>query len=161
MGQTKHKTAFLGVRYREHATRKIKGTNRPDRGYYIRYKVGGKDREESVGWHEADKMTPDKAAAILSIIRNNIRNGTGPQSYAELKAANEAEEKRNKELQEKEAKHRITLGKFYEDVYLPYAKIYKKESTVNTETAYYKRWIEPELKDIALLILISHILIKF
>ncbi len=150
MGQAKHKTAFLGVRYREHATRKIKGTNRPDRGYYIRYKVGGRDREESVGWYEADEMTPDKAAAILSIIRNNIRNGTGPQSYAELKAVNKDEENRKKEFQEREAIQKVTFGQLYEDIYLPNAKIQKNENTINIEKAYYKKWIEPILKDILL-----------
>ncbi len=150
MGQTKHKTAFLGVRYREHATRKIKNTNRPDRDYYIRYKVGGRDREESVGWHEANGMTPDKAAAILVVIRNNIRNGTGPQSYAELKAANEAEEIRKKESQEREVIEKVTFGKLYEEIYLPNAKIQKEENTINIEKAYYKKWIEPVLKDVLL-----------
>ena len=39
-----HKTSFLGVRYREHTTRKH--GIRPDRCYSIRYKVDGKDKEE-------------------------------------------------------------------------------------------------------------------
>lgn len=47
--KVKHKTAFPGVRYREHPVRKNGAVNK-DRYYTIRYKVDGKDREEGVGW---------------------------------------------------------------------------------------------------------------
>ena len=63
-------------------------------------------------------MTPEKAAAIRGVIQENINSGTGPQSYAELKAANQAEATRKRELQEKEANKQVTFGKFFEDVYL-------------------------------------------
>ncbi|MDR1359345.1 MAG: site-specific integrase, partial [Deltaproteobacteria bacterium] len=65
-----NKTNFLGVRYREHATRK--NGVRLDRCYSIRYKLDGTDREEVVGW-ASEKVTPESAFGILSLIRENIR----------------------------------------------------------------------------------------
>ncbi len=105
--------------------------------------MNGKDKEEGVGWSKADKMTPEKAAAILSEIRENIRLGKGPQSLAEMKAKNKEEEARKKELE----KQRITFGKFFEDTYLPYATNQKKDISIASEKGYYNKWISPVLKN--------------
>ncbi len=145
--KVKHKTAFQGVRYWEHPTRRIPNSPRKDRYYTIRYKVGRKDKEEGVGWTIAHNMTPEKAAAIRSVIQENINSGTGPQSYKELKAANKAEAARKRELQEKEAKKQITFGKFFEDVYLVSVENLKKVTTINNEKGFYRKWIAPILGD--------------
>ncbi len=144
--KVKIKTAYPGVRYREHPTRKHGSVNK-DRYYFIRYKVNGKDKEEGVGWSKADKMTPEKAAAILSQIRENIRLGKGPQSLAEMKAENKAAEARKKELEEQTEKQTITFGKFFEETYLPHAINQKKDCSVAPEKGYYNKWISPVLKD--------------
>lgn len=67
-----YKTKFLGVRYREHPTRKH--GIRPDRCFSIRYKLDGKDKEEAIGW-ASEGWTAEKAYAQLSRIRENIRTG--------------------------------------------------------------------------------------
>ena len=136
---------FLGVRYREHAIRKhgIKF----DRCYSIRYKLAGKDREEVTGW-SSEGMTAEKAFKWLSIIRENIRLGTGPQSIADMRHVNEdqaleeARAKRSKEIE------RITFSDFWESTYLPTAQATKAERTVQGEIGMYNNWIRPALGDI-------------
>ncbi len=147
MAQPKLKTKFPGVRYRESVTRPKHGSVNRDRYYTIRYKVDGKDKEEMVGW-SSEGMTPEKAYAILSEIRENIRLGRGPQSLAEKRAANRDAEIREKELQEKEAGRKVTFGKFFSDVYLPNAEIIKKPSSMKAEKGYYRKWISPVIENI-------------
>lgn len=81
------KTNFLGVRYREHPHRKH-GGNRPDKCFYIRNKVDGKTRDESVGW-SSEGVTAESAFRLLSQLRENNRIGRGPRTLAELRAENE------------------------------------------------------------------------
>ena len=147
--KVKHKTAFPGVRYREHPTRKHGAVNK-DRYYTIRYKVDGKDKEEGVGWASEGK-TPEKAYDILKLIKDNIRNGTGPQSYEELRAENRASDIRKKERAEEEEKRRISFGTFFEETYMPQAESYKRDNTIHSERCYYNKWISPIFKDIALI----------
>ncbi len=147
--KVKIKTAYPGVRYREHPTRKHGAVNK-DRYFFIRYKVNGKDKEEGVGWSKADKMTPEKAAAILSEIRENIRLGKGPQSLAEMRAENEAAEIRKKELEDAEAKRKISFGQFFDDTYMPNAERDKSDNSIESEKGLYNKWISPVLKDVCL-----------
>ena len=126
------------------------GAVNKDRYYTIRYKVDGKDREEGVGWASEGK-TPEKAYDILRLIKDNIRNGTGPQSYEELRAENRASDIRKKVQEEEEEKRRITFGTFFEETYFPKAESYKKETTIHSERGYYKKWVSPIFKDIALI----------
>lgn len=79
-----YKTKFLGVRYREHPTRKH--GIRPDRCFSIRYKLDGKDKEEAIGW-ASEGWTAEKAYAQLSRIRENIRTGKGITSLKALREA--------------------------------------------------------------------------
>ncbi len=79
------------------------GAVNKDRYYTIRYKVDGKDREEGVGWASEGK-TPEKAYDILRLNKDNIRNGTGPQSYEALRAENRGSDIRKKEQEEEEEK---------------------------------------------------------
>lgn len=58
-----NKTNFLGVRFREHVTRKH--GIRPDRCFSIRYKLNGKDKEEVAGW-ASEGMTAEKAFKMLA-----------------------------------------------------------------------------------------------
>lgn len=87
-----HKTKFLGVRYREHSTRKH-GV-RFDRCFSIRYKLEGKDKEEVVGW-SSEGWTAEKAYAQLSLLRENIRIGKGPDS---LRAMRKEQVRKNTEM---------------------------------------------------------------
>ena len=76
-----NKTKQPGIRYREHETRRFGRT--ADRYYTIRYNaVDGRVVEEALGW-ASEGWTVEKAAAVRSEIRQNIRTGVGPQTLAE------------------------------------------------------------------------------
>lgn len=131
-----------GVRYREHPERKH--GIRPDRYFFIRYKIDGKDREEALGW-SSEGVTETLAGERLAEIKRNVREGQGPQSVAEkraiLKAEREAEE-REKARQEKES---ITFAEVFEKHYYPQAETYKTKGALVAEEALYSKWIFPTI----------------
>lgn len=141
------KTNFLGVRYREHATRKH--GIRPDRCFSIRYKVDGKDKEEVVGW-ASEEMSAEKAFKMLSAIRDNIKNGTGPKSLAAMREENEMKTAVAEKEQRAKAKAGVTFSDFWKSDYLPAAEVSRTPRSLETETGYYKKWIEPVLGDLPL-----------
>lgn len=148
MGVSWYKTKFLGVRYREHKTRKH-GGNRPDKCFSIRYKLNGQDKEEVVGW-SSEGVTAESASKMLAQLRENARLGTGPLTLAELRAANE--EKNLLELQkqiQKQAEH-VTFSSFWASDYFPNAQITKKPGTIASEMWLYNKWIAPVIGDIPL-----------
>ena len=146
---TKHvkPSTLPGVRYREHPTRKhgIK----PDRYYFIRYKVNGVLKEEGIGW-SSEKVTAESAYAVRTEIRENIKSGKGPTSYAAKKQ--EVENSRIAVEQEKlaEEQRNITFGEIFTDSYLPAARTYKKTGSIGAETALYAKWISPVVADVPL-----------
>lgn len=139
-----HKTNFLGVRYREHATRKH-GV-RLDRCFSIRYKLNGKDKEEVAGWG-SEKMTAEKAFSLLSELREAIRTGRGPQTLAEMKIANEARIMQERESARAASLAATTFLEFWEAEYLPYAEATKKSMSMHSEKHLFKNWICPILGD--------------
>ena len=142
------KTSSLpGIRYREHPTRKH--GLKPDRYYFIRYKVNGVLKEEGIGW-SSEKVTAESAYAIRTEIRENIKSGKGPTSYAAKKL--EAENSRIAAEQEKlaEEQRNITFGEIFTDSYLPAARTYKKSGSIGAETALYAKWISPVIADVSL-----------
>ena len=139
------KTNFLGVRYREHATRK-NGIQR-DRCYSIRYKVDGKDKEEVVGW-ASEKVSPESAFKVLSAIRENIRQGVEPRSLKAMREANHAVEEEKAKARRRKEKESITVSDFWETVYLPSAEVTKTPHTVNTEKGRFRNWIAPAVGDV-------------
>lgn len=147
MAVTWYKTNFLGVRYREHATRKH--GIRPDRCFSIRYKVNGKDKEEVVGW-SSEKMSAEKAFRMLSEIRENIKKGSGPKSIADMRRENEEQAEREATARRLKEKNEITFADFWEAEYLPAARATKKANTVENERLLYSKWVAPALGDIPL-----------
>ena len=141
------KTKFLGVRYREHATRKH-GVG-CDRYYFVRYKIDGKDKEEAAGW-SSEGMTAEKAFKILSTIRDNIRLGVEPRSIAAMREENERRTEEKRQAQRKEKQDAITFATFWETEYLPTTETSKTLRTMNTEKGFYNNWIAPSLGDIPL-----------
>lgn len=147
MAVTWHKTSFLGVRYREHATRKH-GV-RSDRCFSIRYKLDGKDKEEVTGW-ASEKMTAEKAFGLLSELREAIRTGEGPQTLADMKANNEAHAVQERKKAHAAARAAVTFSEFWEAEYLPQAEATKKPSTMTSGKFLYRKWIEPTLGEVPL-----------
>lgn len=142
-----HKTKFLGVRYREHKNRKH-GLN-PDRCFSIRYKAGGKDREEVAGW-ASEGITAEKAFNLLSVIRDNIRLGIEPSSLAAIREANEKKQEEERQADNKLQQAGITLDAFWQMTYLPTASAVKKTVTMETERILYAKWVAPRLGNILL-----------
>ncbi len=147
MASVKHKTNFLGIRYREHPSRKhgVKF----DRCFFVRYKLNGKDKEEMAGW-SSEGMSAEKAFNLLSTVRENIRTGEGAQSLAAMREDNEA---KAAEVQRKDAatqRAATTFSEFWEQEYLPFATATKKSSTMSSECFLYKKWIAPALGKVSL-----------
>ncbi len=141
------KTNFLGVRFREHKTRKH-GV-RFDRCFSIRYKLNGKDKEEVVGW-SSEGVTAEKAFNLLSTLRENQRTGKGFQTIAQMREENQIQsENEKKELILQEHKL-ITMNKFWVESYLPDAEANKKESTMESERFLYSKWIKPVFGEVPL-----------
>ena len=142
-----HKTNFLGVRYREHATRKH-GV-RFDRCFSIRYKINGKDKEEVAGWG-SEGMTAEKAFSLLSTIRENIRLGVEPRSVAAMRFANERKEEEENRVRLRVEKESFTFAEFWEAEYQPGAETTKTPKSLQTEIGFYKNWIYKAIGDIPL-----------
>ena len=121
------KARYQGVRYRESITRtiRVKGHTRPDRCFYIYYKIGGKGINEKVGW-ESEGVDADQARDVRGEILTNIRKAEGGfQSLKEkrdLYNAKKEQERIEKEISEREG---VSFGALAQE-YLKWAKDAKK-----------------------------------
>lgn len=145
--EPKQLTSYPGVRYRDHATRKhgIK----PDRYFFIRYKLDGKDKEEGVGWASAG-MTAEKANKILAEIRENLRKGTGPRTLEEQREQNEAKRLAEEKAREEAERRNVPFGDFFDKQYMPVQEARKVSGSIVAEKNLYKKWIKPILKNVSL-----------
>ncbi len=146
MGVTWKKTNFLGVRFREHATRKH-GGNRPDKCFYIHHKLDGKTVDEMIGW-SSEHVTAESAFKILSQLRENARVGKGPKTFSELRELNQQEELITKQAQMQNEEEKVTFSKFWESEYVSNAKATKKSTTVECEEWLFSKWIKPVIGNI-------------
>lgn len=144
--KTKHK----GIRYREHPTRKY-GT-RPDRYYFIRYKVNGKTVEETLGWESEWKLKRDRtisleehAVARLIELKRNRREGSGPATLREQRAVNEAKREAEEKARAAEAATQKTLAEYWQEAYFPAAQRSKSMASWKREEQHYRLWIQPLL----------------
>jgi len=144
--KTKHK----GIRYREHPTRKYGA--RPDRYYFIRTKLNGKDVEESLGWESEWKLKRDRDISLeehslsrLIELKRNRKQGKGPTTLRQLRRENEI--KRDAQQAERQAKieSQKTLSEYWKESYAPMAKLSKKEGSWEKEEQHFRIWIEPVL----------------
>lgn len=133
------KTKHPGVRYREHETRK-NGVGK-DRYFTIRYKLGGKDKEESLGW-ASEGWTAEKAAHVLADLKRAAALGEGPKTLAEKRRISREKEAEKQVEQEKLAKDSLKFDTFFTDSYLPLARADKKPRSVGREEGLYKKWIK-------------------
>ena len=137
------KTRFQGVRYRESQDRriKVKGHSRPDRCFYIYYKVDGKSINEKVGW-ESEGINAEQARDIRGDILTNIRKAEGYRSLKEKRETDRAEKEQaqiEKELKERED---VSFGALARE-YLTWAKDEKKSH--RDDEARYRNHIAPIL----------------
>ncbi|MEL7640920.1 MAG: tyrosine-type recombinase/integrase [Solidesulfovibrio sp.] len=132
---------YPGVRWREHPERKH-GVNF-DRYYVIRYKLGGKDRQETLGW-ASQGWTELKANARLAELKEAQRTGQGAVTLAEKRQQAEAKRQAEAEARAVEERENITLAQAWEK-YLPVAQANKAAHTAYAEEAAYRLWLSPTL----------------
>lgn len=135
------KSNHPGVRYRDSKTRK--NGIKPDRYFLIRYKLGGKDKEEGVGW-ASEKVSAATAAGLLATIKYNIKTGNRPQSLAEMRKIEQ--DAREAEERDAQVAHRnsTTLAEFWECEYLP-SCVAKHPRTIAFEKSMAGKWIFPAI----------------
>lgn len=141
---------YPGVRWREHATRKH-GVG-PDKYFAIRYRLDGKDRQESLGW-ASKGWTERKANARLAELLEAQRTGRGAATLAEQRAEAEAERKARQEADAEKAKAGITVAQAWAQYYL-LTVANKAARTSAKEDQVWRLWIAPvigpkPLKDVA------------
>ena len=132
---------YPGVRWREHPERKH-GVNF-DRYFVIRYKLDGKDRQESLGW-ASQGWTESKANARLAELKEAQRTGQGAVTLAEKRQQAEAKRQAEAEARAIEKRDNITLAQVWEK-YLPVAQANKTAHTAYAEEAAYRLWLSPTL----------------
>ena len=130
-----------GIRYRLHATRK-KGVGF-DKYFTIRYKTGGKEKSEGLGW-ASEGWTEKKAAAILSELKANHTTGTGPRTLTEKRELNTQAELEEQDRQQKEKARNITFGEIFTERYFPQVQNTRRSlKTIQREEALFRLWIAP------------------
>jgi len=138
----KPKTQYVGVRYREHSTRKHNG--KPDRYFMIRYRVNGQLKEEGLGW-SSQEWNAQKAASVRNDLIKGHKVGEGPQTLSEkrhIAQDQKQEEVIQKELADKQA---ITFETFFTKTYLPNTEPGKSERSNSRERGLFKNWIAPTI----------------
>lgn len=133
-------TNFPGVRYREHNKRKH-GV-RKDRYFAIRYQADGVRKEEGVGWW-SEGITAEKAALILSELKNSYRQGNGSDRLGDRRLKAKAEK-------EKQALEKITFKEVFEKHYFPQAKTEKTFKSHDRERGLFYNWIDPVIGQLPL-----------
>jgi integrase len=133
-------SAGKGIRYKEHPTRKH--GKRPDRYWCLQYKLQGKPINEAVGWW-SDGASQAQCEDLLAELRQNQKNGQGPQTLREMRATNL--DKQNQEaLARKLSTHKSrSLGGFMEAEYLPRAKLTLTPRGLLTRNNFLRTWLAP------------------
>lgn len=132
------KTVARGIRVREHPTRKH-GVGF-DRQYFIRFKVAGVQKEESLGW-ASEGWNLERAIAERAKLKDAHRDGNGPATLGE-KRSRAAQARAEAEAQANlEAAKNITLREYW-PVYLEAAKLKKNLKSWQTEDGYFRNWID-------------------
>jgi integrase len=135
------KTKSVGVRYRQHETRKH-GVSF-DKYFTIRYKTGGKEKTEALGW-ASQGWTEKKAAAVLAELKANHTTGQGPATLNEKREIRrqkeEATERKKQAEIEQELKRDATV---FDRVFTDYCEANSHKKSLKDELSYYKNWIGP------------------
>jgi integrase len=130
-----------GVRYYEHESRLYKRSK--DKYFAIRYKLDGKNRQESLGW-ASEGWTLEKVTAKLHELKENHKLGKGPQTLSEKRE----ELKKNKEQEilefNEKTRQNVTFSQAFAK-YLEWTASTKSEKGIKTESGLFMNWIEPAI----------------
>ena len=142
--QKRKKTAYPGVRFREHPERKH-GVNF-DRYFFIRYTIDEdgkrKEREEGLGW-ASEGWTAEKSSIQRAELKKSQKTGEGPSTLKEKRDLAEKKRQEEKEAEEQAEKDNITFGDFFTETYWPIASTSKKEISYKKEMQHFRIWINP------------------
>ncbi len=141
------KTRFPGVRFREHPTRKFNG--KPDKYFVIRYKVGGKSKEEALGW-ASNGWNGQKSALERSKLKNAHVTGEGAQTLAEKRQLKKIKEESAELEKARLEKENISFGQYFEESYFPNAQENKTAWSWKRERSLFKLWLSPVISKIPL-----------
>jgi len=128
---------FPGVRYRESANH-WRGVQR-DKYFTIRYKLNGKDKEEGLGW-ASEGWTAVKAYDRLKELKENRKNGEGPQTLAEKRKLEATRKEIIEAEQAQSEKDAVTFGNFFTKTYLPQVTADRPKS-VRADEGLYNKWL--------------------
>ncbi len=131
-----------GIRYREHESRKH--GKRPDRYWTIVYKRDGKTYNEAVGWW-SQGASQAQAEELLAQLRQNWRNGQGPQSLKEMREAGQTAREEQAKEQVRVENESLTLQEFWDKTYWPNASVRKSIDTMKIENCQFRAWVAPAL----------------
>ena len=131
-----------GIRYREHATRKHGA--RKDRYFAIYYRVGGKRKEEAIGW-ASKGWTEKKANSLLSELEENQRTGQGPQTLKEMRDIENAQKEKLKAAVNDKKKRNLIIHDFFHQSYYPQIQKEKKPKTYAREESLFRLWIDKNI----------------
>lgn len=134
------KTAYPGVRFRTHPTRKH-GIG-PDKYFSIYFKIGGKQIEEGLGW-ASNGWTIEKAVSTRAELRSAYRTGEGPRTLKEKRVDGEAKRKAKALTMAEEERRNVTFDVFFSETYAPDAELSKKPETMRKEREHFKNWLSP------------------
>jgi integrase len=143
-------TPFPGVRFRNHKTIRFSGGQ--DKYFFIRYHVGGKLKEEGIGW-ASEGWNAKNASIELAALRKAHLTGSGPQTLKEKRRfARDAKDAQVAEQRRKEKENFIFETYFIEN-YFPVSQANKKADTTRRKKNLFELWIKPvigkmPLKDI-------------
>ncbi|KAF0234226.1 MAG: integrase family [Desulfovibrionaceae bacterium] len=137
------KCKSIGVRYREHPTRKH-GV-KPDKYFLIRYKLDGKDREEGLGW-ASEGVTEAKASARLSELKEAQRTGQGHRTLAAKREAQREREEAERLEREEATRAMLTFGQLWPR-YFTQAQADKSPKSCEKEEQCFRLWIAPVIGD--------------
>jgi len=133
-------TKFSGVRFREHPTRRH-GIG-PDKYFAIRAQVGGKRREEALGW-ASEGWSAQKAAGVLAELKKAHALGEGATTLQEKREIADAERQAEQKAKDQAALDGVTFEQFFIDTYFPQAQRDKSPRTAAKEEQTFRLWLQP------------------
>ncbi|WP_156921780.1 tyrosine-type recombinase/integrase [Desulfovibrio inopinatus] len=112
-------TAYTGIRYREHKTRKHKG--KPDRYWLYKRRLDGKVIEEGIGY-QSEGWTLGRVRNLVAQLKEAQRTGSGPRTLREMREQAAQETKAKKEQAVLAARaEALTVRVMCMDHYMPWA----------------------------------------
>jgi integrase len=143
----KIKTIYPGVRYREHETRRYSG--KPDRYFFIRYRLNGTLKEEGVGW-VSEGWNGKKVSMVLSQLKEAHVSGAGPHTLKERRLLRQEKLEAEEAEKKRQAMEEISFGTVFLEQYSHHEEGNKGAKSFRREQDLYKLWIGPVIGELPL-----------